>query len=64
MTALKSGPGIILSLPLEHFIRPSKINFRCTKFLNIKRKRFKDNSQSVSYVRKNFATHILKCILE
>ena len=58
MTSLNSGPGIILSLPLEHFITPSKINFRCTEFLNIKRKRFKGNFQSASYVRKKFTTHI------
>ena len=64
MTYMKSGLGIISSLPLKHLIRPSKINFRCTKFLNIKRKRFKDNFQSVNDVRKNFTTHIKKCILK
>lgn len=58
MSSLKSGSDKIFTLLLEPFIRPSKINFRWTKFLNIKRKRFKDNFEAVKCVRENFTTHI------
>lgn len=56
MSSLKSGSDKIFTLLLEPFIRPSKINFRWTKVLNIKR--IKDNFQAGKYVRENFTTHI------